>query len=227
MSSAVEVVRNPRARRARLSVDASTGRVRLTLPKRAALGPALAWAEEKREWIAAQQARLPLARPFVSGAVIPFADGELTIDWSPDRPRTIRREGDRLVCGGPAEGLSRRVTAWLKRAALAVLSEETHECATRAGVGVSAVAVGDPKSRWGSCAVHGAIRYSWRLILAPGFVRRSTVAHEVAHRVHMHHGPAFHALAATLSEADDQAAHAWLRRHGAGLHWFGRDSGSG
>ena len=32
--------------------------------------------------------------------------------------------------------------------------------------------VGDAKSRWGSCSVYGAIRYNWRLILAPPAVRR-------------------------------------------------------
>ena len=218
----LEVVRHPRARSARLSVDPMSGRVRLTLPKRAPLAPMLAWAEERRGWIAAQRAKLPTARPFVDGASVPFGDEALHIDWSPERPRTVRRDGERLVCGGPAEGLARRVTAWLKREALKVLDAETQECAARAGVTVTQVAVGDPKARWGSCSSQGAIRYSWRLILAPDFVRRSTVAHEVAHRVHMHHGPQFHAFAAALSGVDDKAAHAWFRRNGAALHWIGR-----
>ena len=87
---------------------------------------------------------------------------------------------------------------------------------------VERVGVGDPLSRWGSCSSSGAIRYSWRLILAPDFVRRATVAHEVAHRVHMNHGPAFHALVETLFEADPKPARLWLRREGARLHRFGR-----
>lgn len=219
----LEVVRHPRARRARLSIDPVSGRVKLTLPPRAALGPALAWAEEKRGWIAGHRARLPVARPFVHGGTLPFGDSELTIDWDAARPRTIRREEARLVCGGPPEGLSRRVESWLKREALRVLSTETAEIAEIAEVRVTQVAVGDPRGRWGSCAAHGAIRYSWRLILAPDFVRRATVAHEVAHRVHMNHGPAFHALAAKLSGSTDRAAGRWLRQHGAALHWVGRD----
>ncbi|PMX91274.1 metal-dependent hydrolase, partial [Pseudomonas sp. GW460-13] len=59
MSAPLEVVRNARARRARLSVDSATGRVRLVLPPRAPLKAALAWAEGKAAWIAAQRARLP------------------------------------------------------------------------------------------------------------------------------------------------------------------------
>lgn len=224
MSEALEVIRHPRARRARLSVDPASGRVRLTLPPRAPVKAALKWAAGQQAWIDAQRARLPVPRPFAPGAAVPIGDDTLTIDWDAVRPRTIRRVGDRLFCGGPEEGLARRIELWLRREALRVLSSETAECAARAGVSVSAVSIGDPRGRWGSCASSGAIRYSWRLILAPAFVRRSTVAHEVAHRVHMNHSPAFHALAAQLDDADPAESRAWLRAHGAGLHWFGRGS---
>ncbi|MDF0488039.1 SprT family zinc-dependent metalloprotease [Sphingomonas sp. H39-1-10] len=224
MSEPFEVVRHPRARRARLSVDPASGRVRLTLPPRAPVKAALAWAAGQQAWIDAQRARLPMPRPFAPGALVPFGDETLTIDWDAAHPRAVTRIDDRLVCGGPAESLSRRVELWLRREALRVLSLETAECAARAGVSVSRVTVGDPRGRWGSCASSGAIRYSWRLILAPAFVRRSTVAHEVAHRVHMNHSPAFHALAANLDERDPAESRAWLRAHGAGLHWFGRES---
>jgi hypothetical protein len=40
----------------------------------------------------------------------------------------------------------------------------------------------------------------------------------------MNHAPVFHALVATLLEADPAPARAWLRTHGAGLHWVGRSS---
>ncbi|WP_375391781.1 M48 family metallopeptidase [uncultured Sphingomonas sp.] len=222
--SDLEVVRHPRARSLRLSLDPVTGRARLTIPQRAALQPALAWAEGKATWLAAQRARLPEPRPFAPGAVLPVADAALTLAWSPGPRRTLRREGDLLAAQGPIETLPRRVEAWLRREALLLLSRETAAFAALAGVAVARVAVGDAKGRWGSCASTGVIRYSWRLLLAPGHVRRATVAHEVAHRVHMHHGPAFHALVAELLGADPGTARDWLRRHGAGLHWFGRSS---
>ena len=221
---ALEIVRHPRARSCKLSLDPVTGRARLTLPKRAALKPALAWAQGKAAWLAEQRARLPEPQPFVPGAVVPVADEELTISWSPGNRRTVLRVDDALMIEGPLETIARRTEAWLRREALALLSRETAEIAALAGVSVSQVAVGDPRGRWGSCASSGVIRYSWRLLLAPGFVRRATVAHEVAHRVHMHHGPAFHALAAELLGSDPAPARAWLRSHGAGLHWYGRSS---
>jgi hypothetical protein len=224
VSGEVDVVRNARARTMRLSVDPRDGRVRLTLPPRAPLRKALAWVEEKREWIATQRARLPEARPLVPGAAFAFGDDTVEIVWPATGARTPCRDGDRLLCGGPREGLERRVERWLKAEALRTLSAETAEFAQLAGVTVTRVAVGDPRGRWGSCASSGAIRYSWRLILAPSFVRRATVAHEVAHRIHMNHGPAFHALTARLLGDDPAPARAWLRAHGAGLHWIGRYS---
>ena len=224
MSADFEVVRHPTARRVRLSIDPASGRARLVLPRRAALKPALAWAQGKADWIAEQRARLPRPRPYEPGVVLTVADRPLTIDWQPGSRRRIEWVDDTLSLSGPIETLPRRVETWLKRHALDLLAEDTAYYAARAGVTVTKVAIGDARGRWGSCAGDGVIRYSWRLVLAPSWVRRATVAHEVAHRVHMNHGPAFHALVAHLYERDPTPARAWLRTHGAGLHWIGRSS---
>lgn len=223
MSGQIEVVRHARARRAKLSVDPATGRVRLTLPPRAALKEALAWAESQRVWIERHQAKLPDARPFAPGAEVPVGGVPLTLEWRASATRTPRIEGASLVSGGPRDGFERRIALWLRRQALDILSRETAEFAAKADVTIQGVRVADPKARWGSCSSRGQIRYSWRLILAPEWVRRATVAHEVAHRLHMDHSPRFHAAVARILEADATPARAWLRTHGASLHWFGRD----
>lgn len=224
MTLAIDVVRHARARRARLSFDPVTGRVRLTIPKRAALAPLLAWARSHDEWIAQQRDTLPQPRPFVPGAQLPFDGGTLEIVWAADAPRRVERRGDRLMVGGPVERVESRVAAWVKQQALALLTADTEHYAARAGVSVTQVTIGDPRARWGSCASRGAIRYSWRLALAPPEVRRATAAHEVAHRVHMNHGPAFHALVEKLFGRDPTPERQWLRRHGASLHWYGRSA---
>jgi predicted metal-dependent hydrolase len=56
--------------------------------------------------------------------------------------------------------------------------------------------------------------------MAPGEVRRATVAHEVAHRIHMHHGPEFHALVDELNGGPVTAARRWLKAHGRELHRY-------
>lgn len=223
MSFEVRLSVSPTARTIRLRVDRRTGEVVLTIPKRASRRRALAWADGHRDWIEARLAEVAPAVPLIAGGYVPLYDRPHLIDWSPDRPRTPKREGDRLLVGGPAEGLEARVLRWLKRHALDVLAAETAEFAAGAGVEVTRVGVGDPLSRWGSCSSGGGIRYSWRLILAPDWVRRATVAHEVAHRVHMNHGADFHRLVERLLGADPRPARLWLRRHGPLLHRLGAD----
>ena len=128
----------------------------------------------------------------------------------------------KLVCGGPAEGFARRIELFLKRRALDVLSAETAEIATAAGVTLRAVSVGDADTRWGSCSSAGRIRYSWRLILAPPAARRYVVAHEVAHLKHLNHGPAFKALERELFGSNPESARLLLRRLGSRLKRIGR-----
>ncbi|MCC2980685.1 M48 family metallopeptidase [Sphingomonas sp. IC4-52] len=224
MTEDIEIVRHPTARRVKLAFDPATGRIRLTVPKRASTSKALAWAAGHREWIAAQRANLPQARPFVPGAMIPVDDEMLTIDWREGPSRIVRRDGDRLLLSGPEATIARRVEAWFRREALRLLKADSAFYAARAKVAVDRVTVGDPRGRWGSCSSNGAIRYSWRLIFAPAAVRQATAAHEVAHCVHMNHSPAFHALVEALYGSDPSPHRQWLRANGASLHWYGRSS---
>jgi predicted metal-dependent hydrolase len=206
----------------RLRVDQRTGTVLLTIPSRASQRKALAWAADQRSWIEAQLAKIAPTARLLPGSEIPLHGRPHLIDWDPSRPRAPRLEPDRLVAGGPMDGLESRLLRWLRRHASELLAAETREFAAKAGAKVIRVGVGDPVSRWGSCSSSGAIRYSWRLILAPDWVRRATVAHEVAHLVHMNHGPDFHALVEQLLGADPKPARSWLRSNGPLIHRIAR-----
>ena len=216
------IVRRRAAKGMRLSIDPRDASVRLSLPLRAPLRPALTWAAGKRQWIEAQLEKMPQAQPIVPRQHLLVAGEAVVIDWSAAHPRRPALSGGTLRVGGPIEQLPARVLRFLKRHALDTLTVETMALAAAHGIIVRKVAIGDPKSRWGSCASSGDIRYSWRLILAPPHVRRATVAHEVAHRIHMNHSRDFHALVAQLYGSDPVTARRWLRDNGTALHWIGR-----
>ncbi len=218
----LKLIRSARARSMRLRVDRRTGMVLLTIPARASQRKALAWAAGQRPWVEQQLAAMAPISRLLPGGELPLHGSTHVIDWDPARPRTPRLEPGRLVAGGPAEGLEARLLRWLRRHAAELLGAETREFAAKAGVRVERIGIGDPVSRWGSCSSSGTIRYSWRLILAPDWVRRATVAHEVAHLVHMNHGPAFHALVAELLGADPKPARSWLRSNGPLIHRIAR-----
>lgn len=218
----VEMKPNPRARRLTLRADATRGIIRLSLPPRTSAARALAMLDNHRDWLVARVAAWPSAAGFAPGSAVPIDGVDVVIDWAPERPRTPSRDGDRLRIGGPLDGLSGRIERYLRAQARAVLAAETRELAARLGKPVAAVAVRDTASRWGSCSATARIAYSWRLILAPPWVRRYVVAHEVAHLAHMNHGADFWAVTAELYGGDVAAARRWLKRHGASLHWIGR-----
>jgi predicted metal-dependent hydrolase len=87
---------------------------------------------------------------------------------------------------------------------------------------VAGIRLSDAATRWGSCTAEGMLRFNWRLVMAPPAARSFVVAHEVAHRVHMDHSPAFHALEARLYDGDAAAARALLRDWSARLRRIGR-----
>jgi predicted metal-dependent hydrolase len=220
----VRITRRTQARRMTLRLERQAEAVALTLPPHTSVKQGMVWVETKRGWIEGQLNGRPERQPITPGMTIMVAGETLILDWSPSHPRIAKRIENRIRIGGPIELLEQRLLRWLKAEARDVLTKETAFYAERAGVGVTQVGVGDPVSRWGSCTAAGAIRYSWRLILAPRHVMVATVAHEVAHRVHMNHSAQFHGLVADILGLDPRPARLWLRRNGASLHGFGSGS---
>lgn len=218
----VEIKFHPRARALRLRLDEARGLLSLTCPKRTSQRAALEWVQRQSEWVDSQIARIEPGEPFRQGASIPFEGRTITLRWDAALPRGPRFDGDVLQCGGPEAAFTARIERFLRARARERLSDETALAAARADITVKSVAVGDTVSRWGSCSSTGAIRYSWRLILAPPHLLRWVVAHEVAHRRHMNHGPQFRALEAELFGGHVAAARAELRALGPRLKRVGR-----
>ena len=213
---------HPRARRLKLRLDESHQLLLLTCPPRGSRKAALDWAAGQRDWVEAQLAKAAPVILLQPGSTIPVGGSPTRLEWRAEGARHVSLSNGILACGGPRESFSRRIETWLRARARDLLSADTAAAARKAGVTVRRVSIGDAGTRWGSCSASGSIRYNWRLALAPPEVRRWVVAHEVAHRVHMNHGPAFKALEAELFDGDAEAARSLLRRIGPGLKRIGR-----
>ena len=133
-------------------------------------------------------------------------------------PRRVRADEGTLNVGGPTESLTPRLSRWLQGEARRLLNEDLAHYCTVAEQPAPRLMLSSARRRWGSCAHDGTIRINWRLVMAPSFVRRSVVAHEVAHLVHFDHSPAFHALMGEIYEHDIRAANRWLKREGRQLY---------
>jgi len=225
----VAVKRNARARRLILRLDAVSGLPVLTLPARTSLAQGEKFLSDHIGWLEARLARRPSGAPFRDAALFPLRGAPCRIEHRGGRG-LVRLEDsvDALVLSVPGDDahLPRRVADWLKREARRDLESAVRRHAAALGKVPAAIRIGDARSRWGSCTSAGALSFSWRLILAPPHVLDYVAAHEAAHLVEMNHSRAFWALVRRL-DPEHQAARAWLKRNGAGLHAIGRDEAAG
>ena len=211
--------RNARTHRMTLRLAPDGSEVRVTLPSWGRTADAVDFARARREWLEAQLARIPESSPPVPGGEIQYRGLPVRIVWSPDLPRTPHvTDHHTIEVGGSEASLLGRLHRWLEHQALDLMTEDLAFYCARAKLDPPPLRLSRAQRRWGSCAGDGTIRINWRLIQAPDAVRRSVVAHEVAHLVHFDHSPAFHALLEALFECNLDAANGWLKREGRSLY---------
>lgn len=213
-----------RARRVSLRIDAARGEAVAVAPDERRLAAAAAFAMERAGWLAERVARRPAPRPFAPGLGIPLRGGTATLEATGTASAArLTADADRVVIrsGGEGEAFARRVERLLRAEARRDLLSRTEIHAAALGRAAPTVAIGDPRSRWGSCTPgREAIRYSWRLVMAPPDILDYVAAHEVAHLVHADHSPRFWAVVERLI-GDPRPRRSWLRSEGPGLHAWG------
>lgn len=206
------------ARRLTLRLASDGSAVRVTLPAWAAAREAVAFAHARSDWLAGQLAKLPARAVPEPGDDVRYRGTVLRLTWEPSAPRRPVIDGVLLRVGGPQTGLETRIRRWLEAEALRLCEVDSRQYCAAAGLEPVPVGLSRAQRRWGSCSDKSRIRINWRLVQAPDHVRRSVVAHEVAHLVHFDHSPAFHALLAHIFEGEIAAADRWLKEHGRGLY---------
>lgn len=212
------VRRLPNARRMTLRLAPDGSEIRVSIPDWCRVAEAEAFALSRADWIARALAALPPPAPVEPGGTLRYRGERLAIDWHETHPRRPALAGSAIRIGGPAEAIATRLQRWLEKEALRLFAEDLAFYCMRAGREAPRLALSRAQRRWGSCAGDGTIRLNWRLVMAPDAVRRSVVAHEVAHLAHFDHSPAFHAALDTLFEGNLEAADRWLKREGRGLY---------
>jgi predicted metal-dependent hydrolase len=209
-------MRNARRLTLRLAPDGSE--VRITLPAWAEGREAIAFAHARAGWLAEQHAKLPRRAAPEPGGELRYRGRALRLAWEARAARRPVVEGDSLRVGGPQAGLETRLKRWFEAEALRLAEEDMRDYCAAAGLDPVPIGLTRAQRRWGSCSDKNRIRINWRLVQAPDFVRRSVVAHEVAHLVHFDHSPAFHALLGDIFEGEIADADRWLKDHGRGLY---------
>lgn len=193
----VQRVRDPRARRLRLSVDERG--VRLTLPQRASLVSGDRFLHEHRDWLAtqllshAEDALPPLQRD--QTAALPLRGELLPLRWCEGRYARLQHDDDGLVMQLTARGGS---------AAMHRAVREFYEAQARADIArwlplylpglpraPSRIRLKVMSSQWGSLAPNGALALDLSLVLGAPSAFEYVLVHELCHLIHADHSPAF------------------------------------
>jgi predicted metal-dependent hydrolase len=153
-----------------------------------------------------------------TGSLLPYLGRQLLLDVRPGQgPPAVQAGFDRLEArlpGGDATALTRLVEDWYRRQAECHIRERVDHWSRTMGLQASALQIRAQRRRWGSCSPSGALRFNWRLVMAPPELVDYVVVHELVHLRHLNHSPAFHQeVARWLPEA--KALRARLRAEGA------------
>ncbi len=215
---ALDIKPSARARRLSLRVSRLDGRVTLTLPHGASRRHALAFVEDKADWIRRHLADRPDAEVPMPGRSLPVHGTDHAIVTGPGRSVHLAA-GEIVVPHRDPDRTPARLMAFLKLEARAALAEAVDRHTATLAVSPAKLTLRDTRSRWGSCSARGDLMFSWRLVMAPRDVLDYVAAHEVAHLVEMNHSRAFWNTVARTCPGFE-APRRWLRQNAETLHRF-------
>lgn len=219
---AITYKRHAAARRFTLRMARDGSGFTMTMPRRASMQDARAFALKSGGWMLKAMARRVKPVEIADGAVIMLRGVEHRIVATGKVRGLVVHDAEARVLhvpGAPGH-LKRRLIDWLKAEAAHDLDVASTKYALAMATKFRKLNVRDQKSRWGSCSSDGVLNYSWRLILAPAFVLDYVAAHEVAHLREMNHSTRFWRLVLTHCP-DSRNAKTWLKLYGNRLHALG------
>lgn len=91
----------------------------------------------------------------------------------------------------PSTCLPEVVTAAGKRQIRQLITQRVAYYAEVMGIAYGRITMRNQRTRWGSCSSDGNLNFNCRLLFVPPELVDYVVVHELAHRRHMDHSPAF------------------------------------
>jgi predicted metal-dependent hydrolase len=127
--------------------------------------------------------------------------------------------GEIVVSRGPRSQtpVEHSLEQWLRREARQSIEPHLSKITARLGRHPHRVYVMGQRTKWGNCSSRRNLSFNWRLILAPDYVLRYIVTHEVVHLAIPDHSAKFWLTVQSLCP-DTERAKQWLCRHQGQLH---------
>lgn len=112
--------------------------------------------------------------------------------------------------------VARSLENWLRKQARIEIERQVASMTARLRLRPGRVYVMGQRTKWGNCSAQRNLSFNWRLILAPEFVLRYIVTHEVTHLAIPDHSARFW-LTVQSRCAETERARQWLCRNQAQL----------
>lgn len=180
---------------------------------------------QKKHWIDKHlQQQQQTEAGWLEQGQIPFFDDKLQLKIVQDSVNQFSLDGDclwlqlshRNKMDSQHKWIEKLVTGFYMQQAQLWFSQQVLHEQQRMSLQSRQVRVCNFKAKWGSCDSSGLLSFNWRLLMAPAWVARYVVVHELAHLVHMNHSKNFWALVAEFN-SDAAKARLWLKQN---QHWM-------
>lgn len=220
------LVRSPTAKKLRIKVGLDG--VKVVLPEGRDSREAVAFVADNHVWLAEQLERthklLAARRPEKR------ADGCIAFRGDDVAVRVVRSDGWRapnkvaldsgaitITCASHCKTpVQRSLENWLRKQVRERIAQHITEIGTRLKRAPNRIYVMGQRTKWGNCSGLGNLSFNWRLIMAPDFVLRYIVTHEMVHLAVPDHSRKFW-LTVQSHCPDVERARQWLVVNGARL----------
>lgn len=222
------LVRSKAARKLRIKVG-SDG-VQVVLPEGRDSREAAAFIADNRDWVTEQLERtrklLAARRPEKPAAgCIAFRGDTVAVrvlrsdDWRAPNKVVLDDGAITVTCAPDSKTpATRSLENWLRKQARERIAQHIADIGKRLKRVPNRIYVMGQRTKWGNCSALGNLSFNWRLAMAPDFVLRYIVTHELVHLAVPDHSRKFWLTVQSLCP-DAERARQWLVANGQQLHW--------
>lgn len=195
--------------------------MQVVLPKSRQLEEAQTFLLENEKWVTEQLGRAKrlrrVRRPersqhgrvLLRGDTLPI---KVTRSENWQGPNRVTLDDATLVitCGSrPRTLLATSLENWLRKEARQSIEKNVADVAARVNRSPKRIYIMGQRTKWGNCSALGNLSFNWRLIMAPDFVLRYIVTHEVVHLAIPDHSQRFWLTVRSLCPSSERARQ-WL-----------------
>lgn len=223
------LVRSPTAKKLRIKVGPDG--IVVVLPEGRDDREATAFVCNQRAWVAEQLLRIrqlhALRRPSARNEHMLFRGDTVALrvvrsqTWRAPNKVAIERDAITVTCKPASKTApARSLENWLRKQARERIEQHIAEVSKRLRRAPNRIYVMGQRTKWGNCSALGNLSFNWRLVMAPDFVLRYIVTHEMVHLAVPDHSRKFWLTVQSLCPETERARQ-WLVANGQRIQLMG------